>query len=207
MSDNVFNSGNSSVRNLRLNNAYAKRHGPPKVVCQSVLSMERIEGYDWDRKEPTCCVPWEFNDGQVFTVLAFNSKFKSSLPNTRVIPPTFPGHIGYWLSYDTMETPEKSHFSIIQYTDSPEHQFDAEDLKAGNVRMKIYLYGGTPHEEIWLLGFSSTLLLFYLKHIIFGTAALILLFVTAIFAIRKHQAYSRKSSLCNTPLGAPQHES
>lgn len=199
---------NNSSRSLsNTYNKYAKRNGPPRVICHSVVSMERVDGYDWDRKEPTCCVPWEFNDGQVFTVLAFNSKFKSSLPNVAVPPRTFPGHIGYWLSFDTRETPEKSHFSIIQYTDSPEHQFTAEDLKNGNVRLKIYLYGGTPGmgENMWTLRLGSTVLLMYLRHIILGSIALVVIVAVIVVKVRSLQA-KRRTSLCNVQLSAPEHE-
>lgn len=205
LSDGDSVGSNSSRKMLSTYNKYAKRNGPPRVICHSVLSMERIDGYDWDRKEPTCCVPWDFNEGQIFTVLAFNSKYKSVLPNTKKVPPTFPGHVGYWISFDTRETPEKSHYSIIQYTNSPEHQFDGEDLKAGNLRLKFYLYGGTPDMDSWSLRLGSEFLLFYIKHIILGSVSIVVVIAAIVFTVRSNQA-RRRTSLCNIQLSAPEHE-
>lgn len=173
------------------------------------MMMEHVDGFDWDRKEPTCCVPWDFVEGQVFTVLAFNSPIKGSSPTSPKPPLTYPGHIGYWLSYDTLENPERSHYSIIQYTNSPEHQFDGQDLKDGNLKLKFYLYGGTPTVDNILLVILSNLILLYLKHIVIGSVLLVLAAASLVFLFRSYHVKRRRlsKSLCSIPaMSPPEHE-
>jgi hypothetical protein len=48
----------------------------PRAICQGVSTLEKVEGYFYDRKEDTCCRPWHIEKGDVFTVLGFNKKLQ-----------------------------------------------------------------------------------------------------------------------------------
>lgn len=79
----------------------------PIVICQSYGSLEVINHIAYDRKEPTCCIPWEWESGQVFTVIGFNKHQGYPLglysPDIKNIPDTLPGHIGWWLYYHSID--------------------------------------------------------------------------------------------------------
>ncbi len=53
--------------------------------------------------------------------------------------------LGWWLSYDTKEQPETSHFSIVQYTNNPNLQFtDFSNQK--EIKVMYRLNGGSFNE-------------------------------------------------------------
>mmetsp|Transcript_4780 Transcript_4780/g.8063 ORF Transcript_4780/g.8063 Transcript_4780/m.8063 type:complete len:334 (+) Transcript_4780:220-1221(+) len=120
-------------------------HGP-RAICQAINSFEHIDGYMYDRREPTCCVPWEFTKGEIFTVVGFNkivtekgAAYQGAHP---YIAPIIVGHINWWISYDTHEVPEKSHFSLIQYTNNPDVQFE-DFANMHEDKLMFLLNGGT----------------------------------------------------------------
>ena len=121
----------------------------PRAICQAIESSELVDGYYYDRREPTCCVPWSFTEGDIFTIVGFNkivtetsAGVYQSIPS---IPKTFPGHIGWWLSYDTQEVPEQSRYSLVQYTNNPDIQF--QDFGAMHEdRLMFVLNGGTAYD-------------------------------------------------------------
>jgi hypothetical protein len=102
-----------------------------------------VEGYNYDRREPTCCVPWDFSEGEIFTVVGFNKVVRE--PTRGPLPPTYPGHIGWWISFDTHEVPEKSHYSLVQYTNDPDVQFQDFANMHENLAM-FMLSGGTSYD-------------------------------------------------------------
>lgn len=120
-------------------------HGP-RAICHAIHSFEYIDGFMYDRREPTCCVPWTFNKGDIFTVVGFNkivtekgALYQGDRPS---IAPFISGHINWWISYDTHEVPEKSHFSLIQYTNNPNVQFE-DFVNFHEDRLMFLFNGGT----------------------------------------------------------------
>jgi hypothetical protein len=112
--------------------------------------METVDGYKYDRREPTCCVPWTFTKGEIFTVVGFNKIVTEKSAglhqgNHPSIPATFPGHIGWWISFDTHEVPERSHYSLIQYTNNPDVQFQ-DFTSMHEDRIMFMLNGGTAFD-------------------------------------------------------------
>ena len=92
----------------------------PRTICQGVSTLEKINGYFYDRKEDTCCRPWHIEKGDIFTVVGFNKQLKYAPgPHAENYPPTFPGHIGWWLSVASEEPEPKSFFSIALYNQDP----------------------------------------------------------------------------------------
>lgn len=122
----------------------------PRAICHAIESTELVEGYRYDRREPTCCVPWEFTQGDIFTVVGFNKIVTEKGTGAHqgdhpFIPATIPGHIGWWLSFDTHEVPEKSHFSLIQYTNNPDVQYQ-DFTNMHEDRIMFMLNGGTSFD-------------------------------------------------------------
>jgi hypothetical protein len=180
---------------------YPGRKGrAPRAICHAINYVEYAEdGYGYDRKEPTCCVDWEFDKGEVFTVLAFNSRLKDRMK--KEAPEYFPGHIGWWISFDTRETPEQSHFSITQYTNNPNHQFDASSLRQMDNRVYILLNRGTPDlDSVWLWAVGKVLIFFarhILAFIILGTACLAGVVITYMRIKDRARRRRMREKLCN----------
>ncbi len=92
----------------------------PAAICHGTGQLAEVEGYFYDRREPICCVPWHVTAGDIFTVVGFNRKLEYKMgPHTDVIPATFPGHIGFWISTASEEDAPTSRFSIGQYNQNP----------------------------------------------------------------------------------------
>jgi hypothetical protein len=92
----------------------------PAAICHGVAALGEVDGYFYDRREPTCCVPWHVTAGDIFTVVGFNRKLEYSMgPHTTEKPRTFPGHVGWWISTANEEAAPNSEFSIGQYNQNP----------------------------------------------------------------------------------------
>jgi hypothetical protein len=94
----------------------------PRMVCQGVNNMEEVEGYFYDRREPTCCLPWHIQKGDIFTVVGYHKKLTYSLgphADDSYVPPTFPGHIGWWLSTVNEEETPISRYGLGMFTNIP----------------------------------------------------------------------------------------
>jgi hypothetical protein len=187
-------------------NDYPGRKGrPPKAVCHAINNIEYAEdGYGYDRKEPTCCVNWEFDKGEIFTVVAFNGKLKKGIIHKDEMPEFFPGHIGWWLSFDTRETPAKSHFSITQYTNNPDYQYDAKSLRQLDHKVYIYLNHGTPDlDSVWLR-IVGTILIFMGRHIYASISLISGLFFGIIITYSRIKNSKRRKKirdkLCNLEI-------
>ena len=94
----------------------------PRIICQGVRNMDFVNGYYYDRREPTCCEAWHMERGDIFTVIGFHEKLQFSLgpyadPNN--VPPTFPGHIGWWISTTNEEETPVSRFGLGMFTQVP----------------------------------------------------------------------------------------
>jgi hypothetical protein len=130
-------------------NSYTEDSGP-RAICHAIESTETVDGFKYDRREPTCCVPWTFAKGDIFTVVGFNKVVteKGAGPHQGAhpfIPPTYPGHIGWWISFDTHEVPEKSHYSLVQYTNNPDVQF--QDFASMHEDLLMFMInGGTSYD-------------------------------------------------------------
>lgn len=118
----------------------------PRAVCHGVSTLEKVDGYFYDRKEDTCCRPWHIEKGDIFTVIGFNKKLEYSPgPHLDKYPPTFPGHVGWWLSVASEEPTPKSFFSIAMYNQEPNsfpHNIGI-DIVDPLTRLAIVENGGT----------------------------------------------------------------
>ena len=83
----------------------------PEAICHTVQDLEEVDGYFYDRKAPTCCVPWHIKKNDIYTVVAFNPKLDYALgPHTTVVPETFPAHVSMWMSWANEDEPPQSQF-------------------------------------------------------------------------------------------------
>lgn len=120
----------------------------PRAVCQGVSRLQQEGGYFYDRKEDTCCLPWRVREGDLFTVLAFNKKLEYAPgPHREEYPPTFPGHVGWWLSVASEEpaVDPQSQFSIAMYNQDP-NSYSGNlgiDIKDPLTRTALLMNGGT----------------------------------------------------------------
>eukprot|EP00602_Paraphysomonas_sp_CaronLab_P007625 CAMPEP_0185022866 /NCGR_PEP_ID=MMETSP1103-20130426/5566_1 /TAXON_ID=36769 /ORGANISM="Paraphysomonas bandaiensis, Strain Caron Lab Isolate" /LENGTH=649 /DNA_ID=CAMNT_0027555137 /DNA_START=113 /DNA_END=2062 /DNA_ORIENTATION=- len=126
----------------------------PKAICQSFAHLEIIDGFAFDRRQPTCCDPWEWPSGQVFTVVGFSEHQGYPLgphaPDMKDIPPTLPGHVGYWLTYDSEETPEHSRWGYSLYNHDPNGGLNSVADMTGYQKIAMYINGYTsPHFNDW----------------------------------------------------------
>ncbi len=169
------------------------RSGPPRAICQAIKNFELVDGLAYDRREPMCCAEWDFNEGEVFTVVSFGSPVKQFKGET--IPPTYPGHIGYWLSYDTRETPEQSHFSIIQYGNNPDRQFSGADLKGARLKFSFVLFGGTPSDGHWILEILSFILFVLAKYLYLWLIVFVALLLGVLYVVAKEQNKAKRRKL------------
>lgn len=118
----------------------------PRVVCQGVARLEEVDGYMYDRREPTCCVPWNIKEGDIFTVVGFNRKLVDEVgPSwTKSKPATYPGHVGWWLSVASEDqNPPKSQFGIAMYAQEPNEGFHPGYATPAQLTA-VYIHGGTP---------------------------------------------------------------
>lgn len=143
--------------------ARSKGEKEPFVVCQSLPDIVvDQEGYPYDRRPPTCCRDWEMEKDEIVTIIGFNTHV-GMLPGPHAdkIPPTIPGHIGWWLSYDTEEEPPRSHYSFALYNNNPDGQLDDALKMTPLQKMALVVQGGvyndfrpgkTPHAFLSSLG-------------------------------------------------------
>jgi hypothetical protein len=130
--------------------ATARRNGEkePKVICQSLADIYiDDEGYPFDRRPPTCCRDWDMDKDEIVTIIGFNSHVGMVPgPHTDKIPPTIPGHIGWWLSYDTQEEPPRSHYSFALYNNNPDGQLDDVLKMTPLQKMALVVQGGAYND-------------------------------------------------------------
>lgn len=175
----------------------ASANNAPRPICQSITAMEMVDGRWYDRKEPICCQEWEFHEGDIFTVLAFHKKVN---PDTfadsehKELPPTFPGHVGFWLSYDTQETPEKSHFSIIQYTHDSRNQFENMVKMSMEHKLSTNFYGGTITDQTSLIWRIATVISLIVKNISLITIIVAVLVLGKVAIMLRPYLYANSKS-------------
>jgi hypothetical protein len=126
----------------------------PEAICQIHTSLEIIDGFAYDRRQPTCCVEWEWESGQTFTVIGFNKHMGYPIgphkPDMRDIPEFLPGHVGFWLSYDTHENKEVSHWGYSLYNHNPAGGLDNPSVLAGYQKIAMFLNGfSSPNFNDW----------------------------------------------------------
>ena len=135
---------------------------------------------------PTCCQELLFSKGDIFTTLAFHRKVtEMSLGPHQAdhpsIPPTLPGHVGWWFSYDTAESPvPQSHFSIVQYSNNPDSQFeDIKHLDDGAVKLNVgFNRGVTGSNEISSASFLlAVLIMTFAKHFVLSSVGVVALVI------------------------------
>lgn len=126
----------------------------PDVVCQVFTDLEVIDGFAYDRRQPTCCSPWTWEGGQVFTVVGFNKHQGYPIgphkPNMEDIPEVLPGHVGWWLSYERLAQPAMSMWGYSLYNHYPEGGLASLATIDPFQRIAIFLNGYTsPHYNDW----------------------------------------------------------
>lgn len=118
----------------------------PRAICQGIGRLEEVDGYMFDRREPTCCMPWNIKEGDIFTVVGFNRKLvdKVGASWTKEKPATFPGHVGWWLTVASEEQdPPKSQFGIGMYAQEPNEGFHPGYATPEQLA-SVFLHQGTP---------------------------------------------------------------
>jgi hypothetical protein len=118
----------------------------PRAVCQGIGRLEEVDGYFYDRREPTCCVPWTIQEGDIFTVVGFNRKLVDAIGPSWTQPQnpaTFPGHVGWWLSVASLnQMPPKSEFGIGMYAQEPNEGFHPGYATPEQL-FAVFAHGGT----------------------------------------------------------------
>lgn len=116
--------------------------GRPEVICQAHHRVILLDGFAYDRREPTCCLEWLFESGQVFTVIGFNKHQGypqgPHAPKLEDVPEYLSGHIGWWFSYDTMEAPERSHWGYSLYNHDPAGGLESPVLMSKYQKVAMY---------------------------------------------------------------------
>mmetsp|Transcript_2663 Transcript_2663/g.3992 ORF Transcript_2663/g.3992 Transcript_2663/m.3992 type:complete len:665 (-) Transcript_2663:132-2126(-) len=140
----------------------------PRAVCHGVSKLEEVEGYFYDRREPTCCAPWDIERGDIFTVVGFNKKLQHAMgPHTDIKPATFPGHVGWWLSTTNEEEKPISRFGLGMFTQEPNgYLYDIKRMSPYQ-RLGYQLNGGTiSHHNVFFHDqfLGSAILLTLLSH-------------------------------------------
>lgn len=124
--------------------------GRPEVICQAHANYVVIDGFAYDRREPTCCTEWNWESGQVFTVIGFNKHqgFPQGphAPKLEDVPEYLNGHVGWWFSYDTMETPEHSYWGYSLYNHDPAGGLESPTLFSSYQKVAMYFNKySSPH--------------------------------------------------------------
>jgi hypothetical protein len=118
----------------------------PRAVCQGIGRLEEVDGYFYDRREPTCCMPWTIQEGDIFTVVGFNRKLVDAIGPSWTQPQnpaTFPGHVGWWLSVASLnQKPPKSEFGIGMYAQEPNEGFHPGYATPEQL-FAVFAHGGT----------------------------------------------------------------
>jgi hypothetical protein len=149
----------------------------PRAICQGASRLEEVDGFFYDRREPTCCVPWSVQEGDIFTVVGFNRKMDAAVgPWTDKRPLTFPGHIGWWITVASPNVdPPKSQFGIAMYSHEPNNGFNPYFASPSRL-VETLLSRGTPARNVLQAGFTAPLLFFVIRHrfVVFGLVVLLI---------------------------------
>lgn len=126
----------------------------PDIICQAHTQLLVIDGFAFDRRQPTCCTEWLWESGQVFTVVGFNKHQGypqgPHAPRLEDVPEYLNGHVGWWFSYDTMETPEMSHWGYSLYNHEPAGGLESPVLMSKYQKVAMYLNKySSPHFNDW----------------------------------------------------------
>ena len=96
----------------------------PRLICQGKAGTQRLDGYIYDRRNPTHCDEWEFKEGEQFTVVSFNHKTDlppgPHMPDR--VPKYIPGHVG-WYIHSEHEGSHESKYTYGFYSQDPEVTF------------------------------------------------------------------------------------
>lgn len=134
--------------------------GRPEVVCQAHRNFIEIDGFAFDRREPTCCTEWIWESGQVFTVIGFNKHQGypqgPHAPNLKDVPEFMNGHVGWWFSYDSMEKPEKSHWGYSLYNHDPAGSLESPLLMSSYQKVAMYFnkYSSAHFNDLTKVNYS-----------------------------------------------------
>lgn len=154
----------------------------PQIVCQSHYMLEVQKSMGYDRKCSTCCAPWTWEDGQVFTVLAINVHHKHPVglqsPRLEDLPDFLTGHVGYWLFYDSQQSPPRSNWMYNMYNHDPDGYTGALDMPAYQKVAMIINKHTSPSWHDWRSTPNSLLgmvVVWIAKHMIMGAVTFVLL--------------------------------
>lgn len=169
--------GFSSNANLK---AYILRKLDQKVVrnpttssslkCIGYGSLERVGGFAFDRRPKVCCKPWNFKEGDVFTVVSFYD-YNASMVDIHAPkrhPPLYPMHVGMFFHYIATDTPGTTYWETelgTQQIPTPLYNIVDHDLMNQAIgSLNMMNCGGTCLDDIsW----------YEVKYVQWSTAALI----------------------------------
>jgi hypothetical protein len=128
----------------------------PRLICHSIGGIEVINGFAYDRRSPTSCDEWTWKEGEIFTVIGFNKwrgyplgPHKPSLDPSQ-FPAHLAGHVGYWLSYDALQTPATSYWGYSLHNRYPDGGINDVLQIEGYQKVASGINGYTsPHFHDW----------------------------------------------------------
>jgi hypothetical protein len=92
----------------------------PFQVCHAWSSNSNVHDkvtdldYDYDRRAKTCCKPWKFKKGEIFTTIGFYHPLVKPLgPSLPRVPLTYPQHLHWIASYKGPEAKEQRSFYSV----------------------------------------------------------------------------------------------
>lgn len=124
-----------------------RKHGTSRIICETNVSFDVIDGYYWDRRAAGGCVPWDFKEGDQFTVIAFNgipptmTSVGPHMPNA--LTTHIPVHLAYFWHFDSHDG--ESHWSLVMHTQDVDHNYQFS--LSPNMKILGVLYNGGTQTE------------------------------------------------------------
>jgi len=121
--------------------------GNSRLICETNVSFDVIDGYYWDRRSPGGCVSYDFKEGEQFTVIGFNGippKMKSVGPHMpNALTEYIPVHLAYFWMFDAHDG--ESHWSLTMHTQDVDHNYQFS--LSPNMKILGVLYNGGTQTE------------------------------------------------------------
>ncbi len=143
-------------QSLHLNQSHSNQMQGPRLICHSIGQSKIIENFAYDRRSPTSCDDFTWKKGDIFTVVGFNKWQEYPIgphqPLLENIPNFLPGHLQYWLSYDSLEIPSRSNWRYSLLNRYPDGALNDVSEMEGYQQIAMRINGYTsPHWHDWAL--------------------------------------------------------
>lgn len=138
-----------------------RANGASRIVCEVNQSYDVIDGYIWDRRAKAGCNPWEFKEGDQFTVIGFNGLapgLKSAGPHMpNQLPTHIPVHLSWFWLFDTHD--DESHWAMTVHTQDVDHSYQISLHPTWQILGTIYAGGDQSQNKFrsFLYGSIATI--------------------------------------------------